>query len=561
MSENEKTFFEYNLKNHLKKICQGLGYFKPSEIQKEVIEHILSHEEMNNYLNYIITSLAGSGKTFSYIMCLLNKFDFSLNKLQAIILLPTRELALQTVSYFEKINHLNEGEFKINYKLMVGGSAGINAPKKKEDNLFLNDEVQVIIGTLGKVHSTIKKSFNLEKKKKYSNSGLRDYIENMKFLIIDEADKLINQNSDGIYDKFLSLFFNKQKESNMSLILISASFDQKSMNFYLKYVNHLKVIQMKGKSELSPSCNIEDSSNNIKNESTLKLPSDSFVHNYIKEYYYIFKPQVKVTYFEQKYEVLFSILNTLSKDFKQCLIFYNQKGRGEELAADLREAGWPTTFIHGDLTQDQRILIYDKIRQVQVKVILATDLFSRGIDLSTVDLVLNFDSAYNETDYFHRVGRTGRYNSYGISISFFQENEEKILEAIKLKDKSEKLIQVREFNEETLEKFRQDLMNVKNCNKINEDLKTKILELENNITHTTDSNEKFSSKKRRRELYRNESLISNWVEVDEDLYDQSKFKYLDKDKEKENVTQKKCDFCLYCNLFKIFEQGVIDTNK
>jgi superfamily II DNA/RNA helicase len=305
------------------KLFKIFGYTHPSEIQKEVISNL----GKNN--NLVIIAQAGSGKTFSYLLCLLNRFDFGLNKLQAIIILPTRELAVQTSQYIDKINE-SEDLGNIKYQIIVGGYS------KKE--VKLENNTQIVIGTVGKLNKILTTTKNFDTRF-------------LKTIVIDEADKVALQNKNKTFEKILNRLYKNDTEENINLLLVSASYSNITHKFYGQFAKEFKILKSENK------------------EQTLELEQSK---NNISEFYHVFKLDKKKTYFEHKYEILYRILQTLT--FKQCLIFYNQKGKGEELAADLRDNGWSTTFIHGDLDQDQRILIYEKIKGLKVKLIVSTDL-------------------------------------------------------------------------------------------------------------------------------------------------------------------------------------------
>jgi superfamily II DNA/RNA helicase len=289
-----------------KNVCNIFGYTKPSEIQQNVLNNIPLGKDT------VVVSQAGSGKTFAYLLALFSEFDINLKKLQAIIILPTRELASQTCSYFSK---LLDGGIKINYKLIVGGYS--NKDQKIEP------DTQIIVGTIGKLNETLRQNM----------------LTGLKFLILDEVDKLALQNKKKLFENLLHMI--KTSNQNIKTLMISATY---SKNPLLEKFFNPKILKVEQK---------KTSSNII-------------------EYYHIFKSDKRVTYFEQKYQKLFELINSFK--FKQAIIFYNQKGKGEEIASDLREQGWATTFIHGDMDQDQRILIYEKIKKLGVKLIVATDL-------------------------------------------------------------------------------------------------------------------------------------------------------------------------------------------
>lgn len=141
--------------------------------------------------------------------------------------------------------------------------------------------------------------------------------------------------------------------------------------------------------------------------------------------FYITIPAVEKAY-QKKTETIVFLLKTLS--YKQSLVFYNEKSRGEELAEDLKSENFSVCFIHGDQSQSDRIKVMNRLALNKVSIIITTDLLSRGIDITGIDLVINYDVPHNIETYFHRIGRTGRYGTYGVSILMLFENEISFLE-------------------------------------------------------------------------------------------------------------------------------------
>jgi ATP-dependent RNA helicase DeaD len=310
------------------KLFKIFGYAEPSEIQKNVLENL-------NCENLIIIAQAGSGKTFCHLMYLFNKFDFGAKKLQAVIILPTRELVVQTSQYLDKINDSKQFE-KVKYQNFTGGYF--------KNKIKIDNDSQIIIATVGKLCKLLISTKNID-------------LRYLKLIVIDEADKVALQNKNKALEKILTKLFNKKSEGRINLSLLSASFSEEAKKFYKKYSQDFKIIETSNEGNNSNTSHIAKTQNNI------------------IEYFHIIKHDKRKTYFEQKYEALYALISKLT--FKQCLIFYNQKGKGEELAADLRDNGWNTTFIHGDLEQDQRILIYEKIKSLKVKLIVSTDLVNK----------------------------------------------------------------------------------------------------------------------------------------------------------------------------------------
>ena len=292
--------------------------------------------------------------------------------------------------------------------------------------------------------------------------------------------------------------------------------------------------------------------NNIFNYFTTNNDSTKILNENIKEYYINFYEKKHESFYEQKYKALIILLSSLQIKYNQCLIFYNKKGKGQELSQDLRNYGFSICFIHGELNQDERQLIYYKIKTLEYKIILSTDLLSRGIDLTAVNLVINFDSAFDTIEQNHRNGRTGRFFEKGMVISFI-ENKTSINE-LNNKNKLDNIINADEL-EKYLEKIKIEFVESERLKK--EDIDKINLGKNNNkeilIDALTEINGVNSLLQKKRKLqYENESLIKNnkedsikEKEDDMDIKEEGKNHEINEDKKK---------FCLYCDFFKIFDE-------
>ena len=186
--ENKRDFSFYlnnignniNNKDLLQNIIEKLGYKYPSSIQEKILSKFLNDKDKDNIISCsVIKSEAGTGKTLAYLIPLIQSIDISIkNQVQIIILTPTRELALQTEEYINKIEN-------IKYKILIGGKANIPGKIKKE-KLDKNDIPTIIVGTLGKLRDIL-----ISKKAKTFS---KNFLKYLKCIIIDEADKVIEQN-------------------------------------------------------------------------------------------------------------------------------------------------------------------------------------------------------------------------------------------------------------------------------------------------------------------------------------------------------------------------------
>ena len=387
--------------------------------------------------------------------------------------------------------------------------------------------------------------------------------------MIDEADKMMDQNKPpmNLLETFLNILFkylfnNNQIENNIykQLILCSASFNEKTELFYTNIIS--RYINNKNNNNkiftLFSTSNYNEINNNKEND------NENIVNDNIKEYIINFYEKKHESFYEQKYKTLIILLSSLQKKYNQCLIFYNKKNKGEELSQDLRNYGFSVCFIHGQLNQDERQLIYCKIKNLEYKIILSTDLLSRGIDLTAVNLVINFDEAFDNIEHNHRVGRTGRFFEKGVVISFCEnKNMQKNCDNNGFDEKEiEKVIKIVEnefITSERLSKEEIDKIN-KGQNKNDNILKEALTEV-NGVN--------VLLQKKRKLQYENESLIKsdNINQIQEQESDSESVINNCNDNNKINVSEKiienneiekgilneKKNFCLYCDVFKVFD--------
>ena len=524
-----------------------LKYENPSEIQIKIIKSLEKEEYKKDKVSCsIIKAETGTGKTLAYLIELLQSIDFSKeNEIQGLIITPTRELALQTEEYINKIINLK-------YKILIGGKANIPGKIKKE-KIDRNNVPTIIVGTLGKLREVLLKKPKNKLKNKRDN-----LLSNIKCIIVDEADKMISQNKppNNLFESFLKyllqyLFKNNENNIYKQFILCSASLDDKTELFYTNLIsNYIN----KDRNEIFKYFKTENVINE-KDENDEKIVNDN-----IKEYNIIFYNKKHESIYEQKYKILIIILSSLQKKYNQCLIFYNKKNKGEELSQDLRNYGFSTCFIHGELNQDERQLIFSKIKNLEYKIILSTDLLSRGIDLTAVNLVINFDEAFDNIEHYHRIGRTGRFFEQGIVISFYgNKNDDKEI----LKNKNNyneneienviKIIENEFILSERLSKEEIEKIN-KGENKNNNNILKEALTEINGVN--------ILLQKKRKLQFEKESLIKediNQKDEENDKRKSEKNDKLERNEIKDNIlineriNNKKKHFCLYCNFMKIFD--------
>ena len=338
-------FEDFFLKRELLMGIFEKGFERPSPIQEEAIPIALAGR------NILARAKNGTGKTGAYVIPTLEKLDLKLTHIQALLLVPTRELALQTSAVVRDLGK----HMKINIMISTGGT------NLRDDIMRLQSVVHIMVATPGRILDLAEKNIaNLSK------CGL---------VCLDEADKLLSPTFEPIIEKLINFC-----APNRQVLLFSATFP--------KSVKSFKDRNIKNPYEI-----------NLMDELTLKG---------ITQYYAFVEERQKV-----------QCLNTLFKklDVNQCIIFCNSTQRVELLAKRITELGASCFFIHSKMRQEHRNRVFHDFRQGQTRHMVASDLITRGIDVQTVNVVINFDFPRNSETYLHRIGRSGRFGHLGLAIN------------------------------------------------------------------------------------------------------------------------------------------------
>ena len=351
-------FEDYKLSAELLKGIYEKGYDTPSPVQEEVIPVALERK------NIIARAKNGTGKTGSFVIPILQLIktntNNNINSIQALILVPTRELALQISSTVKEI-----GKY-LNVQCMVS-TGGTNL---KEDIHRLKNQtapVHVVVGTPGRVMDlSYKGIMNLSK---------------CSILVLDEADKLLSKDFQKTVENII-----KNLPSLRQIMLFSATFPMDVRNFQQKY---MKNAIMK----------------NLMEELTLFG---------VTQYY---------TYIEEKLKLncLHTLFQKL--EINQAIIFCNTTKRVKLLAKKVFEMGMSCFFIHAAMDQQERNKVFHDFRNNACRCLVSTDLMTRGIDIPNVNVVFNFDFPKSSETYLHRIGRSGRFGHLGIAISFVTDDD------------------------------------------------------------------------------------------------------------------------------------------
>lgn len=338
-------FEDYYLKRELLMGIFEKGFEKPSPIQEEAIPIILAGKDV------LARAKNGTGKTAAFIIPCLEKVDASVNAIQVLMLVPTRELALQTSAIVMEIAKHMEIQ-------VMASTGGTNL---RDDIIRLYSPVHVMVATPGRVHDL-------------ADKGIAD-LSKCKIIVMDEADKLLSPE----FQEVLEALIGKCK-SDRQICLFSATFPVTVRAFKEKFLPDAYVI-------------------NLMDELTLRG---------ITQYY---------AFVEEKQKV--HCLNTLftKLDINQSIIFCNSVNRVELLAKKITELGYSCFYIHAKMKQPDRNRVFHEFRNGATRHLVCSDLFTRGIDIQSVNVVINFDFPKGSETYLHRIGRSGRFGHLGLAIN------------------------------------------------------------------------------------------------------------------------------------------------
>ena len=353
ISKKKISFGDFGIKKEILWGIFEMGFKCPSPIQEEAIPIILGGNDV------IARAKNGTGKTAAFLIPVLQKIKTDISQPQSLILVPTRELALQLSYVCKKLS-----KYLTNIKIMVttGGTL------LKDDIVRIYQSIHILIGTPGRILDLLTKKIS-------------------KFLtyntfILDEADKLLSNEFFGVVEKINTLFLNESKQT----LLFSATFPL--------IIKDIKDKIMKNPFEI-----------NLMEELNLWSISQ----------YYAFVSEAKKVY----------CVNSLLKLLRinQCVIFCSSASRVELLTKKIVELGFSCFYIHAKMSQQDRNRIFKDFRMGKYRNLISSDLFTRGIDVPAVNLIINFDFPKSAETYLHRVGRSGRFGKFGVAINLVTDED------------------------------------------------------------------------------------------------------------------------------------------
>ena len=346
-------FEEMGLSEEIQKAVRYRGFEEASPIQAKAIPAMISG------IDLIGQAQTGTGKTAAFGIPLLEKVDPKLKKLQAIVLCPTRELAIQVA---DEIRNLSRYMHGIKVLPIYGGQDIVKQIRS------LKSGTQIVIGTPGRVMDHMRrKTMKL------------DFVHTV---VLDEADEMLNMG----FREDIEFVLSGVPEERQT-VLFSATMPKPIMEITKKFQNNAKVIKVTKKE--------------------LTVPN-------IEQYYYDVKPK-------KKEEVLSRLLDIYSP--RLSVVFCNTKKQVDLLVNALLGRGYFAAGLHGDMKQEQRDRVMQGFRTGKTEILVATDVAARGIDVDEVEAVFNYDLPQDDEYYVHRIGRTGRAGREGRAFSFVSGKE------------------------------------------------------------------------------------------------------------------------------------------
>lgn len=345
---DELKFSELNLSKELQKAVEDMGFEEATPIQARSIPYIMEGRDV------IGQAQTGTGKTAAFAIPILEMISTEHKGVQALILCPTRELAVQVA---EEIRKLAKHKRGIGVLPIYGGQ-----PIDRQIRA-LYGRPQIIVGTPGRVMDHM------------NRNTLK--LENVKMVVLDEADEMLDM---GFIDD-IELILKAVPEKRQT-VLFSATMPPPILDITKKYQKNPQIIKVVHKELTAPK---------------------------IEQVYYEVKEKAKP-------EILSRLIDIYNP--RLSLVFCNTKRKVDELVTELQGRGYFADGLHGDMKQIQRDRVMSKFRSGNVDILVATDVAARGIDVDNVEAVFNYDIPQDEEYYVHRIGRTARAGRTGRAFTF-----------------------------------------------------------------------------------------------------------------------------------------------
>ena len=363
---NKVTFKDLGLSSDVLKGIEMMGYVSPSPIQEKSIPVLLEGQDI------IGQAQTGTGKTLAFGSVLLSKIQKEGKHVKALILSPTRELALQIHEELKRIG-------KCTNLSIVSVFGGSDIERQIKD---LKRGADIVVGTPGRVQDLMRRRV------------LK--INNIDFMVLDEADEMLNM---GFVEDIETIL--EATPENKQTVLFSATMPATIKKIASNYM--------------------QDDYMHIQIKSKTKTAST------VSQYYFETRPT-------NKFETLCRILD--SRQMENTIIFCKTKRSVDEVVASMQQKHYDVEAMHGDLSQNQRTNTLKRFKSGHIQYLVATDVAARGIDVDNISHVINYEMPQDEELYIHRIGRTGRANKKGEAYSLVTNREKNFLMSIQKRTNS-----------------------------------------------------------------------------------------------------------------------------
>lgn len=351
------NFNEFGFDSQLVEGIEAIGYKTATPIQELVIPPIIAGKDL------IASAQTGTGKTAAYLLPIIHNILTTphTDKIKAMVIVPTRELAIQIEQQMEGFSYFTP----VSSIAVYGGGDGASYSREKD---AMASGADMVICTPGRMISHL----NLQ----YLD------LKSLQYLILDEADRMLDI---GFYDDIMKIisFLPEKRQS----LLFSATMPNKIRDLARKILKNPQEVNI-----------------------AISTPPDKI------------QQEAYVVYEAQKTPLVKHILT--AKKRRSVLVFCSTKSNVKQLSRELKKIGLAIEEIHSDLDQDARENVMMNFRSRTLNILVATDIISRGIDIEDIDLVINYDVPNDGEDYIHRIGRTARAESNGEAITFISEREQ-----------------------------------------------------------------------------------------------------------------------------------------
>lgn len=357
-----KSFDDLKLRDNLRRGIYSYGYERPSAIQSKGIYPITQHRDV------IGQAQSGMGKTATYSIGLLEVINPDLKDTQAIVLANTRELADQIDSVIRNLGSY----LKINVCLSISGN-----PVEKNIEA-LRKRPHIVVGTPGRIHDMI------------NRRALRT--KSVKIIVIDEADEMLKKR-----------FNRKQNDQGPKKL----DFLQQIEQIFKSLPSNVQAALF---SATMPPDFFEITKKLMRNPIQILVEPELLSLSGIKQYF------IDIERNDHKFDILCDLYDVLT--ITQAIIYCNSKKMVEDLSERLKDSDFSVSSIHGSMTPLEREETMKEFKSGKSRVLVSTDLLSRGIDVQQISIVINYDIPRSVDNYLHRIGRSGRFGRKGVAINF-----------------------------------------------------------------------------------------------------------------------------------------------